>query len=210
MSRVETFYDAHAPHYEAKFRHPLLEGFKRCEEEAILAVLRERMPPGGDVLELGCGTGIFTEPVARWGCKITAVDVSRGMLDQLTARLARAGLTGVQVRKADIEALALAGPYDAVFGVGLLEYVRDPGALLTRVAGALRPGGVAVFTAPRRSLNGGLYCALSLARKRMLMRLFDQRELARLTRAAGLDLVAISPAGTSLSGPLNSILVARR
>lgn len=43
----------------------------------------------GDVLELCCGTGRVAIPLARAGLRVTAVDVSRGMLQRLAANLAR-------------------------------------------------------------------------------------------------------------------------
>ena len=44
---------------------------------------------GGPVLEIGCGTGRLTIPLARAGHEVWAVDVSAAMLDQLRAKLAR-------------------------------------------------------------------------------------------------------------------------
>lgn len=44
---------------------------------------------GGPVLEVGCGTGRLTIPLARLGLEVWAVDVSEGMLAQFRAKLAR-------------------------------------------------------------------------------------------------------------------------
>ena len=43
---------------------------------------------GGPVLELGCGTGRITLPLARQGVDVTGIDASRAMLEVLRAKLA--------------------------------------------------------------------------------------------------------------------------
>jgi ubiquinone/menaquinone biosynthesis C-methylase UbiE len=140
MKRVERFYDGHAAGYESKFQKPLLARLKRMEEEGILSFLTERLPEQGKLLELGCGTGIFTLPIAMKGCDITATDVSSGMLAQLDEKLRCHGLENVRPVKLDCERegeLPGAGGLDGIYGIGLLEYVESPGRLLAREFRAL-------------------------------------------------------------------------
>ncbi|MGH9310827.1 MAG: class I SAM-dependent methyltransferase, partial [Vicinamibacterales bacterium] len=58
----------------------------------------------GPVLELGCGTGRITAPVARTGVRIVGIDRSAPMLARASQRLARARLTAGLLR-GDIRAL---------------------------------------------------------------------------------------------------------
>jgi SAM-dependent methyltransferase len=75
---------------------------ERSEEATLIHTL---LPPGGSVLDLGCGTGRLAEPLARLGHQVTGVDNEPEMLAAL--RLA----TGVH---ADIGTLDLAARFDAV------------------------------------------------------------------------------------------------
>ncbi|KAA0686582.1 class I SAM-dependent methyltransferase [Azospirillum brasilense] len=90
--------DASIVYYDGDY--PSLEiGEARAEHAATLARLgmlgdvpfyKERAAEtGGPVLEIGCGTGRLTIPLARAGHEVWAVDVSAAMLDQLRAKLAR-------------------------------------------------------------------------------------------------------------------------
>ncbi|NUB26998.1 class I SAM-dependent methyltransferase [Azospirillum brasilense] len=90
--------DASIVYYDGDY--PSLEiGEARAEHAATLARLgmlgdvpfyKERAAEtGGPVLEIGCGTGRLTIPLARAGHEVWAVDVSTAMLDQLRAKLAR-------------------------------------------------------------------------------------------------------------------------
>lgn len=65
---------------------------------------------GGEVLELCCGSGRVAIPLARAGFEVTAVDVSRGMLDLLESRIAQEALdtrARVRVVEADVTTLQL-------------------------------------------------------------------------------------------------------
>lgn len=90
--------DASIVYYDGDY--PSLEiGEARADHAATLARLgmlgdvpfyKERAAEtGGPVLEIGCGTGRLTIPLARAGHEVWAVDVSAAMLDQLGAKLAR-------------------------------------------------------------------------------------------------------------------------
>ena len=105
--------------------------------------------PGVRVLDLGCGPGLFAERLARLGCHVTGVDVSRGSLAHARAAAERAGLA-IDYRRADFLELADVGCYDLVLqAYGELSTfapaVRDD--LLARVRRALVPGGAFVFDA---------------------------------------------------------------
>jgi len=89
--------DASILYYDGDY--PSLEiGDARAEDAATLARIgilgdvafyREQAEAtGGPVLEIGCGTGRLTIPLARAGHEVWAVDISAAMLDQLRAKLA--------------------------------------------------------------------------------------------------------------------------
>lgn len=117
---------------------------------ALERVRRElaRFEPTGEVLELACGTGLWTVELARRAAGITAVDASPEVLDINRARLQEAG-PGIPVRYvlADLFDWSPEKAYDVVFLGFWLSHV-PPGrfaAFWELVRSALRPGGRAFF-----------------------------------------------------------------
>lgn len=97
------------------------------------------------VLEVAAGTGLVTMAIAPRARHVVATDYAHAMLAALRRRVDEAGLTNVEVARADIYALEYPpGTFDAVVAANVLHLVPDlPGALaaLKRV---LRPGGILV------------------------------------------------------------------
>ena len=151
--------DASILYYDGDY--PSLEiGEARAENAAILARIgilgdvpfyKERAAEtGGPVLEIGCGTGRLTIPLARAGHEVWAVDVSAAMLDQLRAKLAREApevRARVHVVRQDATALDLpvrdfrlaAIPFNVLMLIPDLAAERR---MLTAAAAHLAPGGV--------------------------------------------------------------------
>ncbi len=103
------------------------------------------MGPGLQVLEIGCGTGMFTEIFAQTGAHILAVDIS----PDLVALARERGLPTDRVRflVKRFEQCALDGPFDAVIGSSVLHHLEIPEAL-HRIFGLLKPGGRLSFAEP--------------------------------------------------------------
>lgn len=96
------------------------------------------IPDGGRVLEIGCGTGQATRPMAERGYRITAVELGANL-----AAVARRKLAAydVDVRVAAFEEWRLAAePFDLVMAVTSFHWL-DPAIALPKMAAALRPSG---------------------------------------------------------------------
>ena len=61
------------------------------------------IPAGATVLDVGCGPGTLTLPLARSGHQVTAVDFADGMLARLEEQASREGLVGIRTVKASWE-----------------------------------------------------------------------------------------------------------
>lgn len=109
-------------------------------EAALEAWLVTRRP--AQVLELACGTGLFTRLVAPRVARLTAVDASP---EVIAINRARVGADNVEYVDADLFAWRPQRRYDAVFFSFWLSHVPDErfAAFWTLVAAALAPGGAA-------------------------------------------------------------------
>jgi len=109
------------------------------QREWARAVL-DRLELAGDetVLDAGCGSGGVTQLLLERlpHGRVIAVDASPDMVAK-----AREVLPGVEVREADLQALELEEPVDAVFSNAVFHWVPDHARLFARLAAALRPGG---------------------------------------------------------------------
>jgi 2-polyprenyl-6-hydroxyphenyl methylase/3-demethylubiquinone-9 3-methyltransferase len=111
-------------------------------------------PFGGlSLLDIGCGGGLLSEPMARLGFAVTGVDPSEKNIG--TAR-AHAQSTGAPVtyRTASAEVLESEGAlFDVVLNMEVVEHVSDLRAYLKACARLVRPGGLTVVATLNRTLK---------------------------------------------------------
>lgn len=141
-------------------------------ENSLLAAMRARtirvvaahVPPGGRVLDLGCGPGTDAVTLAARGFRITAVDWSPRMVEEARQRVRDAGLEHrVTVRLLGIQELdgLEAGGFDlACANFGPFNCVPDLAAAAAAVASRLRPGGVVVASVIGRICPWEIACYL--------------------------------------------------
>lgn len=101
-------------------------------------------PAGSRVLEAGCGVGAQTLTLARQSpdASFTSVDVSAVCVAKTRRALARAGVTNVEVRQADVFHLPFGhGSFDHVFVCFVLEHLRRPDRALEALQHVIKPGG---------------------------------------------------------------------
>ncbi|MEV0384951.1 methyltransferase domain-containing protein [Nonomuraea sp. NPDC050643] len=107
---------------------------------------------GGQVLDVGCGRGAVTFPLAAAvGPKglVFGIDVSVGMVEALGASVKAAGVRNIQVRLMDGQDPAFAPQdFDAITGSMSIVMLPDLASAFRNYAHLLKPGGTLAFTAP--------------------------------------------------------------
>jgi ubiquinone/menaquinone biosynthesis C-methylase UbiE len=162
-------------------------------------------PAGSTVLEAGCGVGAQTVTLARRspGARFTSVDVSAESILEAKRRAARAGLTNVEFRQADIFALRFdAESFDHVFVCFVLEHLSQPVEALAILKGLLRPAGTitviegdhgsAYFYPESSAARAAIQCQIELQRKAGGNALVG-RQLYPMMIEAGFSAVRVSP-----------------
>lgn len=120
-------------------------GKRRAERRGEMIRRDAALGPGTTALEIGCGSGIFTEILAHSGAKILAVDISEDLLQ--IARERSLPPEQVQFVAKRFEDCILNGPFDAVVGSSVLHHLEIKPAL-EKIFELLKPGGWMCFTEP--------------------------------------------------------------
>jgi 2-polyprenyl-3-methyl-5-hydroxy-6-metoxy-1,4-benzoquinol methylase len=124
----------------------------RAKRRAALIMEGAFLGPSSKALEIGCGTGLFTEMFARSGAQIISVDLSPELLSIARKR----GLPGVQFLERSFEDCEVDGPFDAVIGSSVLHHL-DLERTWPKLFSLLKPGGRVSFAEPNM-LNPQIYC----------------------------------------------------
>jgi SAM-dependent methyltransferase len=126
-------------------------GFRERRNQESLALLLAclRLTGGESVLEIGCGTGALTLPLAEAvgePGRVVAVDISDPMLGLARRRVEESGLRNITFLLGDAQVLAFSpAAYDVVTSRMGVMFFADPTAAFHNIGRALRPGGRLVF-----------------------------------------------------------------
>jgi ubiquinone/menaquinone biosynthesis C-methylase UbiE len=108
--------------------------------------------PGARVLDIGCGRGAVTFPLAQAvgpDGTVFAIDLSAAMVDAMTAAVEESGLGNVEVRRMDgVDPAFAPGDFDAITGSMSIVMIPDLPTAFGNYAQLLKPGGTLAFTAP--------------------------------------------------------------
>ncbi|KOV87882.1 ubiquinone biosynthesis methyltransferase UbiE [Streptomyces sp. NRRL WC-3618] len=138
---VKSVYQQVANEYDERIPGlgPSDDMFTQSERDFLIEAIRS----GEKVLDIGCGTGRFTVPMAEKGADVSGLDISRPMLDVASRKLAERGLSA-DLREGDMAHLPFPdASFDTVTSMLALMHVpmEDRQAVFGEVARVLRPGG---------------------------------------------------------------------
>ena len=129
--------------YEAFLRLERSHWWFVARQRILLDLTRRFVPPGGRILDVGCGTGYYLEE-ARREFDAHGIDFAETAVRMCYAR----GLT--TVTNDTIDELAQRGtpPFDAVMFLDVIEHLDDDMGALTAARRVLKPGGLTLVTVP--------------------------------------------------------------
>jgi len=106
---------------------------------------------GVRTLDLGCGGGLVSAPLARMGAKLTAIDASAEAIGAANAYAEQAGLD-INFQNTTAEALVeLGAQFELVTALEIIEHVSDVNVFLTAAAALVAPGGLLILSTINRT-----------------------------------------------------------
>lgn len=178
MNDIRDYFDGVAPAWDSMREQFFGEGVRRA------AIAAAGIQPGMTVADVGTGTGFLAAAAIDAGAHVVGVDLSAGMLAEVTARLAGRPF---EARQSDGAALPLHdGEADAVVANMFLHHAEDPPATIREMARALKSGGRLVITDADTHAHEWLRTE---QHDRWLG--FDRSDISAWFRAAGLEQVSV-------------------
>ena len=117
--------------------------------------------PGMTVMDVGCGVGWFSIPMARMAGdagKVVAVDLQQQMLDMLRKRAERAGVAArIELHKCDQNRLGVHATVDFALVFAMLHEVPDQDRLLREVHDCLKQDGKLLLAEPPMHVSGSKF-----------------------------------------------------
>jgi len=135
--------------------NPVRLAFIRGEAAAQLGRDPRALRPfeGLSLLDIGCGGGLLSEPMARLGFAVTGADASERNIGTARAHAGQSGLD-IDYRATSAEALAAEGRrFDVVLNMEVVEHVADVSAYLAACTALLKPGGLTFVATLNKTLK---------------------------------------------------------
>ena len=103
------------------------------------------------LLDIGCGGGLLSEPMARLGAEVVGADAAAGNIPVARVHAEEQGLA-IDYRHTTAEALVVGAEiFDVVLAMEIVEHVADPQAFIATCRDLLKPGGLMIASTINRN-----------------------------------------------------------
>lgn len=150
------------------------------------------------VLDIGCGQGYFTIPVAKRCEQIVGFDLSSANVENAIRHAARHNLTNAIFRQSDLFDFVPESPFDVAYAVTVLMHIPDIEKALLKISTFLKPGGHFLISDLNRYFHTRLF--LRWRKAPFFYRTFTFDELRKALGNAGFRVVHASGRLYSLGG----------
>lgn len=164
---------------------------------------------GKTVLDVGCGGGILSESMAKYGAEhVTGIDMAEKSLQVAEMHAQEQGVANIGYRCVRVEDLAEEMPqrFDVVTCMEMMEHVPDPAAVVAACAKLVKPEGTVFFSTINRNPKSYVHAILGAEYVLGLVprgthdwqKFITPAELARMCRNAGLNVTDTAGMGYNL------------
>jgi 2-polyprenyl-6-hydroxyphenyl methylase/3-demethylubiquinone-9 3-methyltransferase len=197
---ADDWWDPHGPMAPLHKLNPLRLGYIRDKTAARFDrdVKKLDCLKGLRILDIGCGAGILSEPLARLGAEMVGADPSGENIAVASAHAQESGVA-VDYRATTAEDLAAqAERFDVVLAMEVVEHVVDVGDFVATCASMVKPGGLMIAATLNRTLKS---FALAIVGAEYILRWLPRgthqwdkfvtpRELETAIERSGLNVIA--------------------
>jgi len=204
------FWDRMADRYS---RSPIAD---EASYQKRLQMTRSHLRPGMKVLEFGCGTGSTALAHAPLVDRITAIDISRRMIEIAQGKAATAGVENVGFSASTLDDFAAPDEsFDVVLGLNILHLLSDRADAIARVHALLKTDGVFISSTPCLADTMSIFKLIAPLGRLLgllpMLRVFTTQDLANSIAAGGFRIEEQwSPAGGKARSLKAIFIVARK
>ncbi len=179
---VRDYFDGDSIRYE---NQRYTDEFTNCHQYSYLArkkhVLGLLEEPGTEMLDIGCGPGIYTSELIERNHTVLGLDISPRMIGRAKEKFSGEIEAGkVSFRAGEIFDLGgMDGRFGAVICIGVISYIPEIGKFLDRLFALIRPGGYAVIQISKKYSPKAVEETLVYPSLKMLKGLLTRQKTAR-------------------------------
>ena len=143
---VKNYFDKLASQWSSKYSEKYR--FQR-RLNLLLSLIGKPQSSSTEVLDFGCGSGVYLEVLARLGYNMYGVDNSTNMVNECLKRMSHLNNCRVElIDGTNFHGGYLSLVFDCIICLGVLEYVDRPQDLLQRLTSVVCPGGDIILSVP--------------------------------------------------------------
>ncbi|MFO0110134.1 MAG: bifunctional 2-polyprenyl-6-hydroxyphenol methylase/3-demethylubiquinol 3-O-methyltransferase UbiG [Alphaproteobacteria bacterium] len=136
--------------------NPLRISYIKARAAEHFAINEGQVLSGKTLLDIGCGGGLISEPMARLGAKVTGLDASEKNIAVATLHAQQSRLT-IDYRSGSAEDLAATGAnYDLVLALEVIEHVNHLDLFYDALTKLVAPGGMLILSTLNRTVKSYL------------------------------------------------------